>query len=89
MPITSTEFIIRTGNYPDSGNLLNYNDDDYSQAYGQIKETFRVLTKHNLLQLYISEGDFRSSNDGSIIGYILHAFDIRYQKNLKAVNWLQ
>ena len=59
---------------------MNYNDDDYSQGYGQIKEAFKALTKDDILQPYISENDYRSSNDGNNIGYIIHVFDIRYQK---------
>ena len=50
--------------YPDIGILLTYNDDDYSQGYDQKKEAFKALTKENILQLYISEDDFRSSTDG-------------------------
>ena len=30
--VTSAQCIIGTGKYPDSGILLNYNDDDYSQG---------------------------------------------------------
>ena len=82
--VTSTQCIIGTEKYPDSGILLNYNDDIYSQGYGQIKEAFKALTKHNLLQQYISEHDFRSSNDGNNIGYNIYAFDIRYQKNFES-----
>ena len=52
--VTSTQWIIGTEKYPDSGILLNYNDDDYSQGYGQIKEAFKALTKDNLLQQYKS-----------------------------------
>ena len=80
MPVTSAQCIIGTEKYPDSGILLNYNDDDYSQGYGQIKEVFKALTKKNILQPYISEDDFRSSVDGGNVGYNIHAFDIRYQK---------
>ena len=35
MPVTSCQCIIGTSKYPDSGTLLNYNDDDYSQGFGQ------------------------------------------------------
>ena len=83
-PVSSAQCIIRTEKYPDSGILLNYNDDNYSQGYGQIKEAFKALTKDNLLQPYISEQDFRSSNDGNNIGYNIYAFDIRYQKNFES-----
>ena len=78
--VTSAQCIIGTEKYPDSGILLNYNDYDYSQGYGQIKEAFKALTKDNLLQPYISDGDFRSSNDGDNIGYNIYVFDIRYRK---------
>ena len=68
--------------YPDAGILLNYDDDDYSQGYHQIKEAFRALTKDDILQPYISEADFRRSNvAANDIGYSLYGFDIRYQKN--------
>ena len=82
--VTSAQCIIGTEKYPDSGVLLNYNDDDYSQGYRQIKEAFKALTKDNILQAYISEHDFRSSNDGNNIGYNIYAFDIRYQKNFES-----
>ena len=82
--VTSAQCIIGTEKYPDSGILLNYNDDNYSQGYGQIKEAFKALTKDNLLQQYISEHDFRSSNDGNNIGYNIYAFDIRYQKDFES-----
>ena len=82
--VTSATCIIGTEKYPDSGILLNYNDDNYSQGYGQIKEAFKALTKDNLLQPYISDNDFRSSNDGDNIGHNIYAFDIRYQKNFES-----
>ena len=81
--VTSAQCIIGTEKYPNSGILLNYNDDNYSQGFGQIKQAFKALTKDNLLQQYISEHDFRSSNDGNNIGYKIYAFDIRYQKNFE------
>ena len=84
LPAISAQCIIGTEKYPDSSILLNYNDDNYSQGYGQFKEAFKSLTKDNLLQPYISEHDFRSSNDGNNIGYNIYAFDIRYQKNFES-----
>ena len=83
IPVTSAQCISRTEKYPDSGILLNYDDDDYSLGYGQIKEVFKALTKDNILQPYITEDAFRSPKDGDNIGYIIHAFDIRYQKNFE------
>ena len=83
LPVISAQVVIGTERYPDSAILLNYDDDDYSQGYGLIKEAFKALTKDDILQPYISEDDFRSSNDGNIIGYNKYAFDIRYQKNFE------
>ena len=82
-PVTSAQFIFGTEIYPDSAILLNYNGNDYSQGYGQIKQAFMALTKIDKLQPYISEHDFRSSNDGIIIGYNLYVFDVRYQKRFE------
>ena len=62
---------------PDSGILLNYEDDDYSQGYHQIKEDFIPLTKDDILRPYISADDFRSSNvRADDVGYNLYVFDI-------------
>ena len=81
LPIISAQVIIGTEKYPDSNILLNYNDDNHSQGYGQIKEAFKAFRKDNIFQPDISENDFRSSNDDNDIVYNIYAFDIRYQKN--------
>ena len=83
LPVISAQVVIGTERYRDSGILLNYDDDDYNQGYGLIKEAFRALTKDDILQPYITENDFRSSNNGNDIGYNIYAFDIRYQKNFE------
>ena len=83
LPVISAQVVIGTERYPDSAILLNYDDDDYSHGYGQIKEAFKALTKDDILQPYITEDDFRSSNEGNNIGYNIYAFDIRYQKNFE------
>ena len=83
LPVISAQVVIGTERYPDSSILLNDEDDDYSQVYGQIKEAFKALTKDDILQPYISDHDFKSSNDGNDIGYNIYAFDIRYQKNFE------
>ena len=70
--------------HPDSGIVLNYGDDDYSQGYGQIKEAIRALTKDDILKPYISDHGFASSNDGKNIGYNLYVFDKRHQKNFES-----
>ena len=76
LPVISAQIVIGIERYPDSAILLNYEDDDYSQGYGQIKEAFKALTKDNILQPCISDHDFKSSNDGNDIGYNIYAFDI-------------
>ena len=63
---------------------MNHDDDDHAQGYAQVKEAFRVLTNDDILRTYLSENDFRSSNDGDNIGYNVHMFDIRYQKNFES-----
>ena len=79
----SAQVVIGTERYPDSAILLNYEDDDYSPGYGLIKKAFRTLTKDDILKPYITEDDFRPSNEGNNIGYNIYAFDIRYQKNFE------
>ena len=82
LPVVSAQGIIGTDKYPDAGILLNYDDDDYSQGYHQIKEAFKALTKDNILQPYISDDNFRTSNAAANdVGYNLYVFDIRYQKD--------
>ena len=81
LPVVSAQCIIGTEKYPDAGILLNYDDDDYSQGYHQIKQAFRAIIKDDILQPYISEEDFRSSNAAANdVGYNLYVFEIRYQK---------
>ena len=84
LPVISAQVVIGTDRYPHTAILLNYHDDDYSQGYDQIKEAFRALTKDNILQPYITEVDFRLSNNGDNFGYNIHAFDIRCQKNFES-----
>ena len=82
LPVVSAQCISGTEKYPDASIVLNYDDDDYSQGYSQIKEAFRALTKDDILQPYISDDIFRTSNvRADDIGYNLHVFDIRYQKS--------
>ena len=58
--------------------MMNY----YSEGYHQNEEVFNALTEDNILQPYISDEDFRSSNvRADAVGYNLYVFDIRYQKN--------
>ena len=86
MRVSSVQVNIGTEKYPDSGSFLNYDDGDYFQGYGQVKEAFRALTKDDTVQRYKSEEDFGSYNDGNDIGYNIHSFNIRYQKNFESAH---
>ena len=82
LPVVSAQCIIGTEKYLDAGMFLTYDDDDYSQGYHQIKEAFKALAKDDILQPYISDDNFRTSNvAANDVGYNLYVFDIRYQKN--------
>ena len=60
---------------------MNFDDDYYNQGHSQSKEAFRALTKDDILQPYISDDEFRSSNvRADDVGYNLYVFDIRYQQ---------
>ena len=86
-PVTSAQWNISTEEYPASAVLLNFNDDDFSKGYGQIKEALRAVRKDDILKPYISLNDFRSSNEDTIgndIGYNLYVFHIQYQKNFES-----
>ena len=85
LPVTSAQFIIGTEKYPNAGIKLNYNDDDDSQCYAQFKEVFRALTKDDILQAYIRDTDFRSSNvKFDDIGCSFYVFYMRYQRSFTA-----
>ena len=85
LPVVSAQCLIGTEKYPDAGLLLNYDDDDYSWGCSQIKEALRALTKDNILEPYISDDNFRSSNvRADDIGYKLYVFVINYQQNFTA-----
>ena len=51
--VTSAQCIIGTEKYPDCSILKIYNDDDYSQGYGLLKEAFETSTKDDVLEQYI------------------------------------
>ena len=85
LPVNSAQCIIGIEKYPDAGLKLNYVDDDYSHGYGQTKEVFRNLKRDDILQPYISDQDFRSSNvRADDVGYIQYFFDKRFQLNFTA-----
>ena len=74
LPVTSARCNIRTEKYPVAGILINYNDDDYRQCYAQIKAAFRALRNDDILQPYITDEAFRSSNAGLLRLVIVYSF---------------
>ena len=85
LPVVIAQCIIGTEKHPEAGISLKYDDDEYSQGYAQIKEAFRALTTDKIVEPYISDDDFRSSNvRADDVGFNLYVFDIRYQKNFTA-----
>ena len=55
---------------------------------GQIEETFRALTKNDILKPYLSSHNSLSTTSNDVaedeksVGYIIYVFDVRYQKSL-------
>ena len=85
LPVVSAQCIIGTEKNPNASILLNYEDDDYSQGYHQIKEAFKALTKDDILQPYISDDNFRTSNvAANDVGYNLYVFHKRNQKKIES-----
>ena len=85
LPVVSAQCVIGMEKGPDACILMSYDDDDYSQGYHQIKEAFKALTKDDILQTFLSEEDFRTSNVRAVdVGYNLYVFGIRYHKNYTA-----
>ena len=83
-PVTNDQCITGIKKYPDSTIWLNFEDDGYSQGYGQIEEALRILTKDGILNPFLSDHDFRSTKikvageTTTDFGYNLYVFDIRF-----------
>ena len=52
LAVTNAQCFIGTEKYLDGGILLKYDDDYYSEGYGQFKDDFRAPTKDDILQPY-------------------------------------
>ena len=77
--VVNAQWIIGCENLPDEGKFSKYALDKYSQAYDEIVPCFRHFAKDKLLQAYVTQKDFVTSNiypDGNP-GYNLYVFDIR------------
>ena len=86
MPFASAQVVVGTEKYPDSGILLNYTDDDYSQGYGLIKKLLKLLQK----MIYSNHIYLKMTSDRLIMVMILiiiktlSIFNLR--KTLKMLN---
>ena len=60
--VVNAHCIIVSEKFPDAGINCFYAIDKYSQAYAEIGSCFRRLAKDNILQAYITQKDFISSN---------------------------
>ena len=75
----------QNGKYSCAGLFSIYDDDKFSQGYGQINEAFIALTKDDSLQSCKSAQDFRSPNvRADDVEYKLYFFGIRWQQNFTA-----
>ena len=76
---------------PDAGINCDYAIDKYSQAYGEIVSCFRHLAKDNILQPYITQKDFVTTNNypGGNPGYNLYVFDIRHHQDYSSAQTIK
>ena len=83
LSVTSAQCIAGTEKDPDAGIIIRICDDDYSlHGHGQIKESYKALTKDDILQPKKFDDEFRSLNAGVVhVGYDLYVFDVRYHEN--------
>ena len=81
--VVNAQCIIGSEKFLDAGLNCNYAIDKYSQGYGEIFSCFRLLSKDNILQPYITQKDCITSNDypGGNHGYNLYVFDIRHHQD--------
>ena len=87
--VTSVQSFIGKEEYPDASIHLFYDDDDYSQGYDQIKEVFRVATKDDTFQPYLSGHDCRSSIiRAGDVGQFFMFLKSDINKNLQLLNQL-
>ena len=84
LPVTSSQCVIGTEKYPDNSILLIYDDNDYSQAYGQNKEAFKAVTKDDISNHIYQNMILGPLTMVIILGYNFYVLDIRYPKNFTA-----
>ena len=81
--VVNAQAIMGSKNFLDAGKNCSYAIDKYSQAYGEIGSCFRHLAKDDILQLYITLKDFKTSNnypDGNP-GYNIYVFYFHHHQD--------
>ena len=75
----NAQCIIGNEKFPDAEINFIYAINEYSQAIGVIVSFFRHLSKDNILQSYITQKDFITSNKypDANLGYNLYVSDLR------------
>ena len=76
--LTTAQRNIGTEKYPDAGILLNHDDDNYSQGYGQTKNAFKALTSftHIYLSMILDQQTFITLERMTIVLDIIYTFSI-------------
>ena len=72
--------------FPDAGINCRYAIDKYSQAYGEVVSCFEHLAEDNLLQIYITQKDFKTSDnypDGKP-GCNIYVLDVRHHQDFSS-----
>ena len=86
--VVNAQCINGNENIPDVAINCNYAIDKYSEAYGKIVPCFRHLGKDNILQPYIRQKDFITSNnyvDGNP-GYALYVFEFHHHQDFSSAH---
>ena len=81
--VLNAQCILGSERYPDAGTNCNHAIDKYSQALGENVSCFRHLAEYNILQPYITQKDFITSNnypDGNS-GNKIYDFYNRYHQD--------
>ena len=80
--VVNAQCTIGSEKFPDAGIKCIYAIDKLSRAYGEIVSCFRHLAKDNILQPYITQKDFTTSNNYRDChpGHNLYVSDIRHHQ---------
>ena len=75
LPVSCVHGISSIENNPDASINIKYDDNKYSQGYGESAASFNHLAKDNISCPSLIEYASRSESE-----FIIHNFDVRFQK---------